>query len=145
MIENFNLAHVEHKYNHTTWVKALRKGSGPNFDLLKKVIMDAEANRESETKGGRYYSAARFIANFYKNGTYKFKKCKIFLITCCKAYPNICDGYCCNDGPNMCQCDIVCKLDSYEHLDNCYGDCCDIFKFAKRRRYFKLAWYNSEC
>lgn len=65
LTSKFNLTTVEKKYSHTVWVKALNKSSGCNYDLLLDVLEHAEnGTTQRNIKGGRYYSAARFVSNF---------------------------------------------------------------------------------
>ena len=93
----FNLTLVENKYSHSKWKKALVKQRGKNYDFFKKVIEDAKVKKRVLIKGGTYYSCAKFIAQIYVVLQYKFRKNPNIKITCCRAYPRICNGKCCKD------------------------------------------------
>ena len=61
--------------------------------------------------------------------------------SCCKSYPDY--HCCCCDSPcreacgygafndAVCRCDLTESLPGYEHVDNCYNDCCSIFTYWK--------------
>lgn len=127
------------------WKNAIIKGCGKYYDFIKRIINDAIDKKRVITKGGKYYSCAKFIMKYNLIG-YKYKKTKLINLTCCKSYPRICGGKCCsynmldhntyfND--NECNCDIIPK--KYKRIGNCYDDCCVIFKLTHRRK-FILEW-----
>jgi hypothetical protein len=116
------------------WKRAIILGHGDDYDFLTSVVCDAK-QKESMDYYSKYYQCAKFI-RYYHMLNYKFKKTAITYKTCCKAYPEDCGGKCCGRSIE-CQCDII--PDTYNKIDNCYNDCCAIYRY-KSRREFTISW-----
>jgi hypothetical protein len=122
------------------WLKVIRNKSGNKYNLLSIVLKDAKEGKRVLIKGGSYYSCARFLKRYYK--TFTFKKEAYSIITCCNSYPKECGGVCCfqkriQSGRDECGCGII--PSSIKHLNNCYDDCCNIFKYVSKRKFY-LIW-----
>lgn len=119
------------------WLKTVRNKRGRKYKLFLLVLNDAKEGKEVLTKGGSYYSCARFIKRYHK--TFTFKKGRYEIITCCNAYPKECGGVCCFQKrlEQECGCDTLPR--SVKHLRNCYDDCCNIFRYTSKRRFY-LQW-----
>lgn len=119
------------------WKRAIKSGSEQDWDwyFLQSVINDAKAKetRESYTK---YYQCAKFIRDYYIGEEFKYTKEPIAIYTCCRAYPDICGGSCCS-GSADCQCDMI--SDKWKKTDNCWDDCCAIYKSYHPRK-FTIKW-----
>lgn len=122
------------------WMKVLKNKKGNKFNLLSIVLKDAIEGKKLLIKGGSYYSCARFLKRYHK--TFTFKKEPYSIITCCNSYPKECGGICCfnkrvDEGREECGCYMIPR--SIKHLDNCYDDCCNIFKYTSKRKFY-LIW-----
>lgn len=109
--------------------------------ILEKVLMDAELGKEVLTKGGNYWKCAKFIKQYHK--FYTFKRKPFGGVTCCNAYPEICGGICCMSKRPYFEegCGCYRRPQNSKHIDNCYDDCCMIFKFESKRKFY-LQWIN---
>ena len=125
------------------WIKIItKKGSivSPASRLFVIVMDDARNGRTVLTKGGSYYSCARFIKKYHKS--FSFKKSKYEFVTCCNAYPQECGGVCCKrlriqEGRSECSCEALPQ--SVKHLNNCYDDCCKVFRYSSKRKFY-ISW-----
>lgn len=117
-----------------------KQGLGHNKSKIFAIVLqDANNKKQVITKGGSYYSCAKFIQKYHKSFT--FKKTKYEMITCCNAWPRECGGVCCRRkrqyDAEECGCYKI--PSSIEHINNCYDDCCNIFKYTSKRKFY-LQW-----
>jgi hypothetical protein len=140
-IENINLQDYDFLgYNgqkiDKEWYKIVNGKRGNRRDLMNIVLNDAINGKKVATKGGSYYSCARFIKRYHKSFT--FKKTSLIRYTCCHSYPKICGGVCCcSNIETRCNCDSLPSKSI--HINNCYEDNCNIVKIPGGRR-FNLQW-----
>lgn len=137
---DFDFSTFSGKKYDKKWLKVLRNKRGGRYNLFLLVLKDAQEGKQVLTKGGSYYSCARFIKRYHK--TFTFKKSKYEIVTCCNAYPKECGGICCfqkrlERGGEECGCWSIPR--SVKHLKNCYDDCCNIFRYTSKRRFY-LQW-----
>jgi len=139
LVSHFDLTNLEKKYQHKRWKRAINKSRGNDYLFLLSVLKDAKEGRYVSEIGSRYYSCAKFIRDFYLMEKYKFKKEDIWYHTCCQSFPRICGGVCCCKKYNRFECSCEYIPRNSIHIDNCYEDRCNIFKFKNHHK-FNLMW-----
>jgi len=117
------------------WKRAILKSDGRDYEFLINVCNDTLSKKEVESYS-KYYQCAKFIKNHHKSN-YKYIKIADTMMTCCRAYPDICGGVCCRDDYDNCHCDDI--PEKHEKLGNCYDDCCAMYNI-KHRRKFSIIW-----
>jgi hypothetical protein len=119
------------------WNVALDKEKGNDYDMLQRIINDAN-NKRKILCHGQYYSCAKFVRDKYHKF---FTKEDIYNVTCCNAYPKICGGNCCRHlryiDKDECGCNIIPKRAT--RLDNCYEDCCRFIRIKNNRKFY-ISW-----
>ena len=146
MKQKFNLPVNPIGYKTRRWIRALNLGYGRDYCMLQQVVEDAEQKVEIVISGGSYYSCAKFIQNYYVD-RFSFKKKKNFDLTCCRAYPKICHGHCCETRYDDClcnhrvpkRCKAVLHKNGIGSVFCSEAECCKMY-MVKNLRLFRLIW-----
>lgn len=135
------------------WIKGLSNKNSPNYNYIKSVLTDAEKlnYRQYST---RYYFCAKFIRHFLIDFDKYFRFIKAredkveWVTTCCRAYAAgfDCDGVCCRGNSSYfdCGCSKKSRPKYCVEIDNCYDDCCQIFKYKVTvpDKEFEIHWIS---